>query len=362
MKPLPYFLSFTILAAVLTGLTYGGWWLLAAPLYIFVALPVFDIIGGRDEVNAEEADPKVNRNFWHDLPLWLWVPMQVGTVVYALFVIAAGGFSVLEFFGIVLSMGIMGAGAAINVAHELMHRRGKVEHGLAEAMLTSVTYTHFTVEHILGHHRNVATPNDPASADIGDHVYPFVFKSALGGVSSAWRLERRRVERKGAGLLRLGDRRVRHTLLIAGAYAAAFAIGGWAGVAFFAAQSAVAIFLLEVINYVEHYGLRRELKPSGKYERVQPHHSWNASQRVTNWFLYNLQRHSDHHYLANRPYWQLRHYDDVPQLPFGYATAIVVALVPPVWRHIMDPRVEALRAKHGGRPGPAPAPQSALPA
>ena len=353
MKPLPYFLSFTILAAVIVGLTYGGVWLLAAPLYIFVALPIFDSIGGRDEVNPAEADPKVNRNFWHDLPLWLWVPMQLGAVVYALFVIGAGGHSALEFVGIVLSMGIMGAGAAINVAHELMHRRGKAEHGLAEAMLASVTYTHFAVEHILGHHRNVATPNDAASADLGDHVYPFVFKSTVGGLVSAWRLERHRVQRKGAGWLHLGDRRIRHSLLTALAYGTAFAIGGWMGIAFFAAQSAVAIFLLEVINYIEHYGLQRRMLASGKYERVRPEHSWNSAHRVSNYYLFNLARHSDHHYLASREYDRLRHHEDAPQLPTGYAGMVILALFPPLWFRVMDHRVEAWNAR-GGEAAPQP--------
>ena len=340
----PYFLSFTIFGVVLLGLELGGAWLLLTPAYIFGLLPLLDAFGGHDTENPPELDPKINRDFWRDLPLWLWGPAQIGGTVYGLTLVAQGGYTPFEFLGMIFSIGIMGAGAGINVAHEFMHRRGKAERAVAEIMLTSVSYTHFCIEHVLGHHRRIGTPEDPASADLGVQVYVFAFKSMIGGVVSAWELEGLRVKRRGAGFMHLGDRRLRHPLMIATAYLIAFGIAGWIGVLFFAAQSLAAVFLLEVINYVEHYGLRRKPTSTGKYERVQPHHSWNASQRVTNWFLYNLQRHSDHHYLASRPYWRLRHYEDVPQLPFGYATAILVALIPPLWWRIMDPRVEAIRS------------------
>jgi alkane 1-monooxygenase len=346
MRVVPYFVSFTILGVVLLGFELGGIWLLLAPVYIFAVLPLIDAFGGHDTENPPELDPKINRDVWQDLPLWLWGPAQLGATGYGLALVAQGGYSPLEFLGMIFSIGIMGVGAGINVGHELMHRSGKAERAMAEIMLTSVSYTHFCVEHILGHHRRVATPEDPASADLGDQVYVFAFKSMFGSVISAWKLEGVRVKRRDAGFMHLGDRRVRHPLMITAAYVISFAMAGWLGVLFFAAQSLTAVFLLEVINYIEHYGLRRKPTRNGNYERVQPHHSWNASQRVTNWFLYNLQRHSDHHYLARRPYWQLRHYEDVPQLPFGYATAILVALIPPLWWRIMDPRVEALRSRY----------------
>ena len=355
MSVVPYFISFTILGVVWLGLEFRGAWLLLAPAYIFAALPLVDALGGHDTENPPELDPKVNRDLWRDLPLWLWGFAQVGATAYGLTRVAQGGYSPLEFLGMSFSIGLIGAGGGINVAHELMHRRGKAERAVAEIMLTSVSYTHFCVEHVLGHHRRVATPEDPASADLGDQAYVFAFKSMFGGVISAWELEGARVQRRDAGFMHLGDRRVRHPLMIATAYGIAFAMAGSIGVLFFAAQSLTAVFLLEVINYVEHYGLRRKPTSKGNYERVQPHHSWNACQRITNWFLYNLQRHSDHHYLARRPYWQLRHYEDVPQLPFGYATAIVVALIPPLWWRIMDPRVEAIRSSfESNRPDPSP--------
>lgn len=344
MMVLPYFLSYTLPAVVGLGIVLGGWWILVAPLYLFGLVPVLDILGGFDHENPEERKG-ANRDFWFDLPLWLWVPVFIGTTVWAAFNLATRDFSALETFGITINVGLIGAAAAINVGHELMHRRGKFERALAEILLTSVTYSHFCIEHILGHHRRVSTPEDPASSRFGESLYAFLPRSLFGGYISAWELEGIRVKRKGAGTLGLGDRRLRHSLMIVGMYAAVWFFFGWLGVVFWAGQSLVAMLLLETINYVEHYGLvRKEISP-GKYERTQPHHSWNASQRVTNWFLFNLQRHSDHHYLASRPYWQLRHFDDVPQMPYGYATMLLISFVPSLWRKVMDPRVIAWRAQ-----------------
>lgn len=344
---LPYYLAFTLPAVVGLGVLAGGNWIWLTPLYLFVLVPILDILGGLDTENPEERKG-VNRDVSRDLPLWLWAPVMVGFEVWVASQVGTGRFSTAEFVGVSVGTGLVGGAAAINVAHELMHRRGKFERALSEILLLCVTYTHFTVEHVMGHHRRVSTPEDPASSRFGESLYRFLPRSIVLSLFSAWELEGERVQKRGAGFLRLGDRRVRYILMTGAAYAGLGFAFGWLAVAFFALQSFVAICLLETINYIEHYGLfRKEIAP-GKYERVRPHHSWNASQRVTNWFLYNLQRHSDHHYLASRPYWQLRHFDDVPQMPFGYATMFLIAFAPPVWRSIMDPRVEAWREKHGG--------------
>ena len=214
--------------------------------------------------------------------------------------------------------------------------------------MTSVTYPHFCVEHVEGHHRNVGTPADPATARLGESVYRFVPRSVLGGLASAWRIERRRAARLGLRRWSWRDRRVRMGLLTAALYAAVALAFGWAGVLFFAAQSAVAVGQLEVINYLEHYGLsRREVGP-GRYERVGAEHSWESAHRLTAWYLFNLPRHADHHARASRPYWNLDHSEASPQLPWGYSTVFLMALVPPLWRRVMDPRVPA--RSRGDRP------------
>jgi alkane 1-monooxygenase len=341
----PYWISYTIPAIVGLGILLGGWWLLLGPVMLFVLIPVVDALGGLDKENPEERDPKQNRDLLRDLPLWLWLPTHVGVIAWACAEASSGRYGTWEFIGAAFNVGLVGAAGGINVAHELMHRRGKFERAVAEIMMTGVSYTHFCVEHVHGHHRNVATPEDPATSRLGETVYRFYPRTLIGTLRSFLAIESARVAKRGRGRLGLGDRRARYALLLAATYAVVATLAGIRGVVFFALQSLIAVLLLETINYVEHYGLVRNKKPNGRYERVRPQHSWNASQRVTNWYLYNLQRHSDHHFLASRPYWQLRHYDDVPQLPFGYATALLVAMCPPLWRRVMDPRVMQWRER-----------------
>jgi alkane 1-monooxygenase len=208
--------------------------------------------------------------------------------------------------------------------------------------MTQVSYPHFCIEHVHGHHRHVATPADPASARRGENVFAFLLRSITGGLTSAWRIETARVRRLGDQAWSLRDRRLRMPLVAALVYVAVGALWGSAGVVIFFAQGAVAVTLLEVINYLEHYGLtRREIRP-GTFERVGPEHSWNSSHRISNQYLFNLARHSDHHYLASRPYEALRHFDEgqAPQLPAGYASMLMVALVPPLWFRVMNPLVD----------------------
>jgi alkane 1-monooxygenase len=275
-----------------------------------------------------------------DLGLYLWVPLQLGLVGLLAWRSSTGDLSGWEFVAAALVVGLTTGAGGINVAHELMHRSDRFSKACSEILMTSVTYTHFCVEHIWGHHRRVATPEDPASSRRGEGLILFWPRTLWGGLRSAWGIETERV-RSGRGGRGLADRRIRYPLDVLAYYGLAWFVFGELGVAAVAAQSLVAILLLETINYIEHYGLARQRLASGNYERVRPQHSWNASHRVSNWFLFNLQRHSDHHYKASRPYWKLRHYDDVPQLPFSYPTAFLVALLPPLWRSIMDPRVDA---------------------
>jgi alkane 1-monooxygenase len=249
----------------------------------------------------------------------------------------------LEQVGLVASLGVMMGGFGINVGHELMHRARPSDRALAEILMASVSYPHFIVEHVLGHHKNVATPEDPATARLGESLYHFLPRTLVGGVQSAWRLEKKRVATHGLMRFGLRDRRLRYPLdvLLACAIIATFA--GWIGVAYFAAESVIAILLLETINYVQHYGLARAEVSPGRYERVRDVHSWNSAVRVSNWYLFNLPRHSDHHSVASRPYPVLRHNGDSPQLPAGYGTMLLAAFVPPLWRRWMDARATEWR-------------------
>lgn len=336
LRALPFAAVFLIPASVVLGAVLGGPWTFFTAGFVFLCTPLVDaLLPPRTENPGEDEGPA-----WaYDLWLVLWVPAQLALIGYGLVEVAAGTRPTYELVGLTLAIGICTGGGGINIAHELMHRKAGWARALGEVLMTSVTYAHFCVEHVLGHHKNVATPEDPATSRRGESVYAFLPRTLLGGLASAWRLESARVKKHD--LRGLADRRLRYALTQALMYVAAYVAFGLVGVAFLAGQSLVAVLLLEVINYVEHYGLLRGKTAAGRYERVLPTHSWNSPHRLSGYYLFNLPRHADHHYLASRPYRLLRHYEDSPQLPAGYATMVLVALVPPLWRRVMDPRVEA---------------------
>ncbi len=339
VRSLPYWFVFVLPLVAVAGLRGGGWTTLATTLFVFAIIPVAEALLGLRTDNDDTQGP--TRRFVYDLPLYAWVPAQLGLQAYALHLVVSGQLLGWEAVVGTISVGIVAATGGINIGHELMHRKDPRERALAEVLLGSVTYTHFCVEHVYGHHRHVATPLDAASSRFGESVYAFLPRTIFGGLRSAVEIERVRARKQGISPWSLRHRMTRYGLTQLVVYAALGIALGPIAVAYWAGQSLTAIVFLEIINYVEHYGLsRREIAP-GRYERVQPHHSWNASHRLTNWMLFNLQRHSDHHYLASRPYHMLRHYDDVPQLPAGYATMILASLVPPLWRAVMHPRVHA---------------------
>lgn len=349
-RSLPFGLAF--IAPVLSGLgvAFGSWWLALPPLFLFVVTPVMDALLGQDTAPFDDAAADRWRDLKYDVWLWLWIPAQLAIQVAAL-VVAARTHDVATLVGIVFASGLLG-GLGINVAHEFMHRKGKPERALAEVLMTSVGYTHFVIEHVLGHHKLVATADDPATARKGESIAPFLVRSIVGGLTSYWHLEGARVAKLSVPF-GLRDRRVRYPLVLALVVGAVLFALGPVALAVFVGQCFVAILLLETINYVEHYGLVRARKADGTYQRVEPAHSWNSSHRLTSFYLFLLPRHADHHAHASRPYFALRHLDDSPQLPAGYSTMLLVALVPPLWRHVMDARVEGWRAHTSIETSPA---------
>jgi len=346
----PHFLAYLTPALLALGAQLGGPWTLLPVAFVFGLLPVLDDRVGRYDWNPAGTS-RGPRWLW-DLPLWLWVPTQLAAIVLVLWRLTRGQATPLEAVGLTVSLGVANGSGGIVIAHELMHRRGRLDRGLAEVLMTSVSYAHFCVEHIHGHHRFVATRRDPATSRRGETVFAFILRSILGGALSAWRLEGERVARTRTRPWTLSDRRRRMPLLTALGYAVVWWAFGAKGALVYFAQGLVAVVLLEIVNYLEHYGLtRREIEP-GRHERVGPEHSWNSSHLVSNAYLFNLARHSDHHYLASRPYEMLRHWDDdeAPQLPSGYAAMLMVALVPPLWFRIMNPRVAAWASRQAAAP------------
>jgi alkane 1-monooxygenase len=248
--------------------------------------------------------------------------------------------TVPDALGLAATVGVV-AGVAINTAHELGHKRETAERRLARLALAQAGYGHFYVEHNHGHHVRVATREDPASSRLGESVWAFLPRTVLGSLRSAWHLEARRLNRRRQRTWSRHNDVLTAWALTAALYALLAVCFGPAVLPCLLFQAACGILLLETVNYLEHYGLLRERRPDGRYERVAPRHSWNSNNTTSNIFLYQLQRHSDHHANPLRRYQTLRHFDEAPQLPSGYASMIVLAWLTPLWRRVMDPKVLA---------------------
>jgi len=331
------------LAMIPIALIFRGIWAWVPIAITFGFVPVLDRMGGISAWNPRpEREGLLAADRRYRTLVALWVPVGVGLTIWGLFVTAAPGLTLADRIGLILSIGFMNGVIGITYAHELIHQPARNEQLLGDLLLALVCYGHWHVEHVFGHHRNVATPADPSSARRGESFFRFYFRSVRGSLTSAIALERARLVRAKRAPLGVHNRLIWLTLTSIAFAAIAFLTQGSLGLVFFLGQSVVAFSSLEIINYIEHYGLRRrELEP-GRYENVRPEHSWNASQRVSNALLINLARHSDHHAMASRRYQILRTYDEqsVPQLPSGYAAMFLVALVPPLWFRLMDPRVD----------------------
>ncbi len=341
---LSYALVFTVPLSVLIGDRLGGWGLLLTPLLVFGMVPLLDGIIGIDIANPPpDASREDDRRSYRTLT-WLCAPCQMALVIWGAWAVGRPGTGFFEFLGLAVAVGVSSGILGINVSHELQHRiDSNLETFLSRAMLLTVGYMHWAIEHVAGHHRHVATPRDPATARLGESVYRFLPRSIFGGFRSAWGIERVRLRRRGQRQVSLHNRVLRYLFMELATMGMLAAVFGGTALAYWLAQSLVAIVLLEVVNYVEHYGLQRRHQ-GDRYEPVRVWHSWNASHWLTNRFLFNLQRHSDHHYRPGRRYQDLRHHAASPQLPAGYAGMIVLAMIPPLWRRVMDKRVlRALR-------------------
>lgn len=342
---LPFWSSLILVPLAWMGAIKGGWWLIAVPVATWYLFALLDAFTG---LYLENADPQTEDStiFWYRLITILWPFLQAGTLFGLLaYVGSTDHLGTWELIGLFFGVGVLTGTVGINYSHELMHQKPAWERWLGDILLAMVLYSHFRSEHLLVHHRYVATPRDPVTAryNQGFHrVFPRVIWTTL---RSAWGAEKAMLERKKKPVWTFGNPFWRYFILQALALALAFWLAGWLGVALFLWQAWIAIWQLELVNYIEHYGLTREHLGDGKYEHVKPRHSWNAAHKASNWLLINLQRHSDHHYKPDRRFPLLQNYteDEAPQLPYGYPIMTMVAMMPPIWRRVMNPRVRAWR-------------------
>ncbi|GAB3734348.1 alkane 1-monooxygenase AlkB2 [Silanimonas algicola] len=327
------------------GLAPGAaaWFPLVA---LFVLLPLADYALGHDSVDVPVAQERAfARSRWFRGLTVLALPVHLGVLAWSGWWFAGTDLSAVAMAGWLLSQGVVGGVLAINTAHELIHKDGRFEQSVGGLLLASVGYHGFKVEHIRGHHVHVSTPEDASSARYGQSVWHFLPRALFHNTRNAWVLEAQRLHRLGLPALHWRNELVGWTAAWLAMAAGMTAWLGPAGLLFFLLQGLFAAGSLEIINYIEHYGLERRKLPDGRYERTTHLHSWNSDYRLSNLMLFQLQRHSDHHAFPKRPYAILRHHADSPQLPGGYASMFVLALVPPLWFRIIHPRVRAFRAR-----------------
>jgi alkane 1-monooxygenase len=344
---LPFWLSLGTLPMALLGMAWGGWAVVLMPAYTWGLYTVLDAVLGQNPANADPETPE-DHLFWYRLITLIWFPLQFATLLLMLwYVPQAAHLGTIEKLALFFGMGVMAGTIGIVYAHELMHQSNPTERWLADLLLASVLYSHFRSEHLRVHHLYVATPRDPVTARYGEGFHRFFLRVLRECPASAWKAEAALLARKGKPALSPANPFLRYALLQSAMLAIAFAIGGWTGLALFLFQSFVAIWQLELVNYIEHYGLTRQHLGDGRYEHVLPRHSWNTAHKASNWLLINLQRHSDHHYKPSRRFPLLQNHaaDEAPQLPYGYPVMTTLALYPSLWRRVMNPRVKAWRAQ-----------------
>ncbi len=329
-------------AMALFSLTDQGVWLWLGPIVILGLVPLIDWVTGRDDANPpDELIDALENDRYYRWITFAFLPVQYVGLLVGLWFIVNTGLTTPEKVGLAVTLGFIG-GLGINTAHELGHKKEKHERWLAKIALAPSIYGHFYIEHNRGHHVRVATPNDPASSRLGESFYEFLPRTVVGSLVSAWRLEKARIGRRGRHPFRLSNDVVNAWFMTAALWFLILIWLGWSVLPYLLIQAAIAIALLEAVNYLEHYGMLRQKVATGdreRYEQVQPRHSWNSNNTATNVLLYHLQRHSDHHAQPTRRYQALRDYEESPALPTGYAGMILLALAPPLWFRVMDPRV-----------------------
>lgn len=344
---LPFWVSLLLVPLAIIGAAQGGWTVLLLPVATWYVFAGLDAVFG---LNTENADPDTDdaQLSWYKAITLIWPPVQFCVLFGLIWYVTGPGdahLSVLETVVLFFGVGVITGTIGINYSHELMHRQDRGERFLADVLLAMVLYSHFRSEHLLVHHRHVGTPRDPVTARMNEGFHRFFPRVLRQSLVSSFRAEAERLARKGLGWTDPSNPFFRYWAMQGYMLLLAALIGGWSGLFLFLWQAIVAIWQLELVNYVEHYGLTRKHLGDGRYEPVRPRHSWNAAHKASNWLLINLQRHSDHHYRPDRRFPLLQNYEanEAPQLPYGYPLMSIAAMIPPLWRRVMNPRVRLWR-------------------
>jgi alkane 1-monooxygenase len=339
-----YLSPFLLYYAALASFLNSGFVVWLPIIYSWLIVPLIELFIRADESNLSEAEEELARkNIWYDVLLYMVVPCQYFALGLFLYVTAYWQQNLVDIIGKTFVMGLLCGVMGINVGHELGHRRNKAEQFLAKLLLMSSLYMHFFIEHNKGHHKRVGTNEDPASARYGETLYAFYLRTVLFSYIGAWKIANKDARKKGYQAFSFRNEMIQFHLIQFAFIALIFFLFGWFATLLFFVAATHGILLLETVNYIEHYGLQRKQIAEGKYERARPEHSWNSNHIVGRVMLFELSRHSDHHFLASRKYQVLRHHDDSPQMPTGYPGMMLLATVPPLWFYVMNKRIKALK-------------------
>ena len=340
MKDLKYLMSYSIALMAFLGISIGGFYNYLAVIYTFVFIPVLEVLVKRSDEKYTEQE-KANRLLdpFFDILLYLNIPIVFGIFFFSLDKLILTT-SISDIVGIILSASIVMATNGINVGHELGHRRSLFARTCSKLLYLPCQYMHFYIEHNFGHHINVATPEDPATARYKQSLYSFWITSVVRTYISAWKIQLRLLKVSKRSFFSIKNDMIFYTLFQLLFIALIYYYFGLYITLLSILMSVISFLFLETINYVEHYGLLRQKESNGSYERVKPHHSWNSNHTIGRIVLYELTRHSDHHFKSSKKYQVLESLEDCPHLPYGYPTSILLSLVPPVWFSIMNPLVK----------------------
>ena len=340
MKDLKYLAAYTIPLATVISIDSRGWLTFSTVLFAFLIIPITELVVGKDSKNLSSKEAEnVGAKKIFDFMLYLNVPIVYGLLYWALTKISSVEYSFFELLGLSLSTGTLLATNAINVAHELGHRKSVFERTLSKTLYIPCLYMHFYIEHNFGHHLKVGTPEDGATAKYNQSVYSFWITSVTKQYFDAWKKQLELLKSSGSGFFSIKNDMAWYVLIQFTYLALVFFFFSSKVMGFAITVGIISFLFLESINYIEHYGLRRLKNSSGRYERVQKFHSWNSDHSIGRIVLYELTRHSDHHYKSSKKYQILDSFQKSPQLPYGYPSSILLSMIPPLWFKIMNPRV-----------------------
>mgnify|MGYP000929695803 CR=1 FL=1 len=349
MKLLKYFLIYIPPVLVFLSVSVKGIYSYTALIVIFIVIPIIELaVKGSPKNMSDIEESFANESKLYDYILYSLIPIQFGLMMYSLYEISSKSHFLYEKIGMVLALGIS-CGLSINLAHELGHRVNKSEQGMSKFLLLLTQYMHFFIEHNKGHHKNVSTDEDAASSRYGENLYLFLIRTIYGSWVSTWNIEKLRLERLNLSRWSIQNEMIQFQLIQTCSLIIIYFTFGLGALIFYLIASLIGIVLLETVNYIQHYGLRRKKKSDNYYERTLPIHSWNSNQPLGRILLFELTRHSDHHAIATRKYQILRHIADSPELPTGYPGSMILATFPPLWFHIIHKKIHYYKSTEAGK-------------